>query len=78
MRIILFIFAALSTQWANSQELNVGIMRGYDLTAVRIGHNNGNYKIYGDTTEITTIWKDQSVYFRRSGDGVKVEKSGKV
>ena len=60
-----------------SQKLKVGILRGYDLTSVKIGYNTGNYRIIGDSTELTTIWKGQSVYFRRSGQGVKVEKAGK-
>jgi stage II sporulation protein D len=60
-----------------SQKLKVGILRAYDLTAVKVGYNSGNYRIIGDSTELTTIWKDQTVYFRRSGNGVKVEKAGK-
>ena len=61
----------------NAQELKVGIMQAYNMTAVKVSYNEGNYVVYGDSTELTTIWKDQSVYLRRSGDKVKVEKGGK-
>jgi stage II sporulation protein D len=60
------------------QELHVGIMRYYKLTAVRVGFNEGTYKVFGDSTEISGLWSGQSIFLRRSGDGVKVEKGGKV
>ena len=52
-------------------------MRSYDLSKVKISYNIGNYKVFGDSTEITTIWKDQSIYFKRDGNAIKVEKLGK-
>ena len=77
MKGILAIMICLSFQ-VNAQELKVGIMRAYKMTTVRISYNEGNYTVYGDTTEITTTWKDQSIYLRRSGEKIKVEKSGKL
>ena len=63
---------------AIGQELNVGILRAYDLSKAKISHDNGNYQIFGDNVELTTIWKDQSIQVTRSGKKVKVEKAGKV
>ena len=77
MKAVVLSILILITTFGFGQELKVGIMRAYDLTSVKVGYNQGNYKVIGDSTELTTIWKDQFVYFRRSGDGVKVEKAGK-
>lgn len=77
MKLIGLIILICISTFGFSQKLKVGILRGYDLTSVKIGYNTGNYRIIGDSTELTTIWKDQSIYLRRSGDGVKVEKAGK-
>lgn len=70
------IFVLLSS-FSFGQELKVGIMRAYSMSNVKVSYNEGNYKIFGDSTELTTIWKDQSVYFKRSGEGIRVEKAGK-
>ncbi|MFT4603064.1 MAG: stage II sporulation protein D, partial [Arenicella sp.] len=77
MKVIYSIILVLLSSISFAQELKVGIMRAYNMSTVRVSYNEGNYKVFGDSTELTTIWKDQSVYFRRSGDGVKVEKAGK-
>ena len=61
-----------------AQQLNVGILRSYDLSKVKISQDVGNYSVIGDSTEITTIWKDQSIYVSRSGNKVKIEKAGKI
>ncbi|MEX1003539.1 MAG: SpoIID/LytB domain-containing protein [Crocinitomicaceae bacterium] len=60
-----------------SQELKVGIMRAYHLSAVRISHHEGNYTIASDSTDVTTLIKGQSVYLRRRGKGIRIEKAGK-
>ena len=78
MKIVVFISFFLVTVLGFSQELKVGIMRKYDMTAVKVSHNVGNYKIFGNNEEITTLWKDQTVYLRRSGEKVKIEKGGKA
>ena len=75
-RYLLILFLMLST-FGFGQELKVGIMRAYKLSSFKVSYHSGNYKVFGDSTELTTIWKDQSVYFKRSGDKVKVEKAGK-
>lgn len=72
--IILLLFSSVC---GTAQELKVGIMRAYSMSSVKISYNEGNYVVFGDSTEITTIWKDQSIYLRRSGDKVKIEKKGK-
>ncbi|MCB9224906.1 MAG: SpoIID/LytB domain-containing protein [Crocinitomicaceae bacterium] len=70
--ILILVFALNVT----GQELSVGIMRYYKLTGVKVSHNEGNYRVYGDTSEITGLWADQSIYLKRSGNGVKIEKGG--
>lgn len=78
MKRLITISLTLCCHLAFSQQLRVGIMRGYSsLSSVKISYNEGNYKVFGDSTELTTIWKDQSIYVRRSGDKLKVEKAGK-
>lgn len=78
MKLLISIGLILSSIIGLSQELKVGIMRKYNMSAVKVSYNEGNYTIYGDNEEVTTIWKDQTVYLRRSGDKVKIEKGGKV
>jgi len=53
-------------------------MRAYDLKSVKISHHQGNYEVYGDSSLVTNIWRDQSIYLRRSGDKIKLEKAGKL
>lgn len=72
--IISFVFTSVLF----GQELKVGIMRAYDLKTVKIGHNQGNYEVFGDSVLITNIWQDQSIYLRRSNTQIKVEKAGKT
>jgi stage II sporulation protein D len=57
--------------------MNVGIMRAYNMSTVRISYLDGNYQVSGDSADITTLSEGQSIYLRRSRDGVKVEKGGK-
>lgn len=76
-RFILLILLLLSFE-AYTQILKVGIMRAYDLKSVKISFHKGNYEVYGDSTLVTNIWRDQSINLVRSGDKVKLEKAGKV
>lgn len=62
----------------NAQQLDIGIMRDYTLGTIQITHHNGNYSIIGDTVEVTNLWKDQSVLFKRSGEKIKVVKFDKT
>lgn len=73
----IFVILLFSSLYAHAQELKVGIMRAYNLQACKITHDQGNYQIFGDSTELTTIWSDQSIYIRRSGQKVSIEKGGK-
>lgn len=59
-----------------AQELKVGIMRSYEMSSVKISYNENDFQLRSDSTGITKLSKDQSIYFRRSGDKVKVEKNG--
>lgn len=78
MKTLVYILFFFVSSYAVGQELNVGILRAYDLAKVKISHHNGNYVVIGDSVELTTIWKDQSINVIRSGKKVKVEKAGKV
>ncbi len=78
MRLLLFISLIFICSTGFGQVLNVGILRAYDLSKVKISHDKGNYQVFGDSIELTTIWKDQSIYASRSGQKIKVEKAGKV
>ncbi|MBD3636958.1 MAG: SpoIID/LytB domain-containing protein [Crocinitomicaceae bacterium] len=77
MNRIITISLLLFTLYSQAQKLNVGIMRAYELRTVKVSYNDGNYTVYGDSLEITTIWKDQSIYFKRSDNKVIIEKNGK-
>ncbi len=57
--------------WA--QELDIGIMRDYQLGTIEISYHTGNYEIYGDTTLVTNLWQGQSILFKRVG--IQVEGS---
>ena len=78
MRQFLTIFLYCLCNLSFSQQLNVGILRSYDISKVKISQDVGNYVVIGDSSEITTLWSDQSIYVTRSGTKVKVEKAGKV
>ncbi len=61
-----------------AQELDIGVMRDYELGTIEITYNAGNYAIYNDTTLITNIWSGQSVLFKRNGTQIKVVKADKT
>ncbi len=53
-------------------------MRDYSISTLEVTYTDGNYIFYGDSTEITTLWKSQIVHLIRSGDKIKIQKDGKV
>ena len=74
MRIYIGIFLVLVGLNSNAQEMSVGIMRAYNLATVRVSYLDGDYQILGDSVEVTTLKEGQSIYLRRSGNSVKIEK----
>lgn len=78
MKKIVCIFTFLIANLSLSQELDIGIMRDYTLGTVEISYNSGNYLIIGDSVEVSTLWKNQSILFKRSGDKIKVVKLDKT
>ncbi|UKN01329.1 SpoIID/LytB domain-containing protein [Paracrocinitomix mangrovi] len=78
MKQLLFYIALIFSFSAQTQELKVGILRAYDLSAVRISYNEGTYNVYGDSTELTSIWSGQSIECKRSGDKIKLVKDDKT
>jgi stage II sporulation protein D len=60
-----------------AQQLNIGVMRGYSVSALELTYVDGNYIFYGDTTEITTLWKGQVINLQRSGNKIKFTKDNK-
>ncbi len=78
MKNVLLIVISIFCLSSWGQELDIGIMRDYTIGTLEISHNEGNYSIIGDTTEITNIWKGQSILFKRSGDQIKVIKADRT
>lgn len=76
-RAIAILFFVIET-FSYGQELDIGILRDYTIGTVELSFSSGNYSIIGDTVEITNIWKDQSILFKRSGNQVKVVKNDKT
>lgn len=60
------------------QQLDIGVMRDYPIGTLELSFSVGNYSIIGDTVEISNIWKDQSILFKRSGNKIKVIKNDKT
>lgn len=78
MRSIVLSILLFLTCSAQGQELAIGIMRDYTVSTLEIDHHEGNYAIYGDSTLITNLWKDQKILFKRNGEKIKVVKSDKT
>lgn len=78
MKNTLIVGLLLLATWCRAQELDIGIMRDYDLGTIEISYNSGNYAIYDDTTLITNIWAGQSVLFKRDRTQIKVVKADKT
>ncbi len=76
MKNYLLILIIIISSTGFGQVLDIGIMRHYSSSTIQISYLTGNYQIFGDTSEVTTIWKDQSVKLLRSGDKVKIVKNG--
>ena len=75
MRFIgIYILLWLSIVSVRAQELEIGILRSYSVSKVLFSHNNGVYEVFGDSTYLTSIWKEQNITIKRSGDGINVLK----
>lgn len=78
MKIGAYIILFFLIHTGKAQELDIGIMRDYTLGTIEISHHTGNYEVIGDTSLITSIWADQSLLIKRSGEKIKVVKMDKT
>ena len=76
MKRIVLILTLLISFGSLCQVLDIGIMRHYSSSTIQVSYLTGNYKVFGDSVEVTTIWKDQNVKFQRSGEKIKILKNG--
>lgn len=77
-KMLVHILLLLSVPKLWAQELDIGIMRDYQLGTIEISYHTGNYEIYGDTTLVTNLWQGQSILFKRVGTQIKVVKLDKT
>jgi len=61
---------------AFSQQLQIGIMRGYHITSFQISYLSGQYEIRNDTALICEMKLDDKLIFKRSDSLIQLSKNG--
>ncbi|MGV6860280.1 MAG: SpoIID/LytB domain-containing protein [Putridiphycobacter sp.] len=66
---ILFIFSWFGLA---AQELNIGVLRAYQISDVLVSYHKGSYNVYGDSLKQHTILPTESVQIKRVGNKLKL------